>query len=216
MPSTRYTVRLPPALDAAVQERILTTQTPFAELMRAALSAYLADTSPTGQPTPADTLMELQSHLVALTVRVEILEQSAPPTPADSADILSTLQAQVEELTTQVKVIEEILTQWPQLVTSTADRTPTDADRPADTVPTGADTPAPPRRPGRPSSPLRQRALALLQDHPEGLSAEQLRVYLQAQRPIGDLLQGMQRAGLIQGRGRGPARRYVTTAPTPA
>jgi len=205
MPSTRYTVRLPPALDAAVQERILTTQTPFAELMRAALSAYLADTSPTGQPTPADTLMELQSHLVALTVRVEILEQSAPPTPADSADILSTLQAQVEELTTQVKVIEEILTQWPQLVTSAADRTPT-----------GADTPAPPRRPGRPSSPLRQRALALLQDHPEGLSAEQLRVYLQAQRPIGDLLQGMQRAGLIQGRGRGPARRYVTTAPTPA
>jgi len=47
MPSTRYTVRLPPALDAAVQERLRTTSTPFAELIREALSVYLADTPPT-------------------------------------------------------------------------------------------------------------------------------------------------------------------------
>jgi hypothetical protein len=48
MPSTCYTVRLPPALDAAVQKRILTMRTPFAVLVREALAAYLADTSPTG------------------------------------------------------------------------------------------------------------------------------------------------------------------------
>ena len=49
MPSTRYTVRLPPALDAAVQERLRTAGTPFAILIRDALSAYLADTAPTGR-----------------------------------------------------------------------------------------------------------------------------------------------------------------------
>ena len=41
MPSTRYTVRLPPALDAAVQEHIRAAGTPFAVLIRDALSAYL-------------------------------------------------------------------------------------------------------------------------------------------------------------------------------
>jgi hypothetical protein len=47
MPSPRYTVRLPSALDAAVQEHIRTSGTPFATLIRDALSAYLADILPT-------------------------------------------------------------------------------------------------------------------------------------------------------------------------
>jgi hypothetical protein len=85
MPSIRYTVRLPPALDAAVQERIRTAGTPFAVLIRDALSAYLADTTPTGLPTPAD---------------------SAAP--------LRELQEKLADVTTRVKVIEEMLTTWPQ------------------------------------------------------------------------------------------------------
>ena len=108
-PSTRYTLRLPAALDAQVQAYLSTTGTPFAVLMRDALSAYLADTPPpgpltaadtrtdtlpTGAPTPADTLQQLQEQLSALTTRVEILEQMRTPrrqsadralTPADSA-----------------------------------------------------------------------------------------------------------------------------------
>ncbi len=99
MPSTRYTVRLPSPLDALVQERIRTSGTPFAVLIQDALSAYLADTPPTGTPTPADSadpLRELQAQLAALTTRVEALEQiptprrqtahraTAPPTPAET------------------------------------------------------------------------------------------------------------------------------------
>ena len=136
-PSTRYTLRLPPALDAAVQEQLRTTGTPFAVLMRDALTAYLADTPPTGRPTPADNG--------------------------------------------------------------------------ADTTPTGADTAAP-RRPGRPSSPLRQQILDLLQGHPEGLSAEAIRVYVHATRPIGDTLAGIVRGGVIIAQGRGADRRYVVAA----
>ena len=51
MPSTRYTVRLPPALDTAVQEYLRTAGTSFAVLIRQALAAYLADTLPTAPPT---------------------------------------------------------------------------------------------------------------------------------------------------------------------
>jgi hypothetical protein len=80
-PSPRYTVRLPHALDAQVQARV-SAGTPFAVLIRDALAAYLTDTMPTGPPTDtltaadsADTVQNLQKQLVALTTRVEILEQ---------------------------------------------------------------------------------------------------------------------------------------------
>ncbi len=51
-PTTRYTVRLSPALAALVQERIRTSGTPFAVLLREALSAYLAASPPPGPLPP--------------------------------------------------------------------------------------------------------------------------------------------------------------------
>src|SRR4029434_3311323 len=77
MPSPRYTVRLPPALDTPVQERVR-QGTPFAVLIREALAAYLADTTPTGTPISADStdmVRKLQEQLATLTMRVEALEQ---------------------------------------------------------------------------------------------------------------------------------------------
>jgi hypothetical protein len=74
---TRYTVRLPPALDTAVRERMSTAGTPFAVLIRDALSAYLADTPPPGVSPPAaspDTLRALQEQLTRVTQRVEVIE----------------------------------------------------------------------------------------------------------------------------------------------
>ncbi len=159
MASTRYTARLTEPLHALVQEYILSTRTPFAVLIRDALSAYLADTVPTVTPTappPADTLRELQMQVSALTTRVEIVEQRQPllPTAADSADTRSEMQAHLADVTTRVKVIEEILTRWPQL----ADRAPTDADTGADMVPTPADTaPTPPVGVGGPAVPYATR-----------------------------------------------------------
>jgi len=183
MPRTRYTVRLPPALDAAVQERLLTTRTPFAVFVREALSAYLAATAPTSTPPPddgADILRDIQTRLAALTVRVEAMEEE-----------LRALTATARATTPPP-----------------ADR---HADRSAHAAPTGADTPPPSRR-GRRPSPLHQQILALLQRHPEGLRAEEIRVYVQARRPIGDILQGMVKGGVIAGQGRGLARRYVLVA----
>jgi hypothetical protein len=76
MPSPRYTVRLPPALDALVQKHIRASETPFAVLIQEALAAYLPDTPPTGVATltdSADSVRELQAQLAALTTRVEAL-----------------------------------------------------------------------------------------------------------------------------------------------
>ena len=70
MPSPRYTVRLPPVLDARVQEHIRASGTPFAVLIQEALAAYLADTPPTGMPTSpnsADIIRELQPAARTLT-----------------------------------------------------------------------------------------------------------------------------------------------------
>jgi hypothetical protein len=93
MPSPRYTVRLPHALDALVQARVR-AGTPFAVLIREALGAYLADSPPTAAPTAADrpltradssadsradTLTTLREALEALTRRVEALEYQRTP-----------------------------------------------------------------------------------------------------------------------------------------
>jgi hypothetical protein len=110
-PSPRYTVRLPPALDALVQARVA-TGTPFAVLIREALSAYLADSL----PTPADS------------------PPTAPlPTPADTADLVHALGEQLALLRARVEALEYVLTQRRQ----PADRS---ADTPADSPPTPADT----------------------------------------------------------------------------
>jgi hypothetical protein len=109
MPSPRYTVRLPQALDALVQARVR-TGTPFAVLIREALSAYLADTPPTAiAPTDADTL-------------------PTPPIPtgADSADSVHALGEQFAILRTRVEALEQVLTRRRQ----GADTVPTRADRP--------------------------------------------------------------------------------------
>jgi hypothetical protein len=179
-PSPRYTVRLPPALDALVQERIHSSGTPFALLVRAALSAYLADIPPTGTPTDADRSADR------------------------SADTIEALQAQLVGLTKRVAAIEHMLTRLRRLadrsadsladrLAAYADTPPTPADSGADTPLTSADTPTPLRRRGT----MRARILALLQEHQGGLTADEIRFYLKPERPLGDVLQGMVRQGLV-------------------
>jgi hypothetical protein len=79
-----------------------------------------------------------------------------------------------------------------------------------DTALPGEATPfqkAAPRRRGRPRR-LRQPILDLLREHPAGLSAEQIRAYLQPERPLGETLQGMERARVVTTHGEGKQKRY--------
>ena len=65
-----------------------------------------------------------------------------------------------------------------------------------------------PKRPGRPDT-MRQRILTLLHEHQEGLSVEEIRVYLKPAKPLGDILQGMRKAGVVKTHRSGKALRYV-------
>ena len=191
MPSPRYTVRLPAPLDEAVQRHLASSGTPFAVLMREALSAYLADIPPTGALTPADryadTLQALHIDLAALTRRVEILEAT-----------LARLHQLADRPADRIA----------DMLAAYADSVPTDADRMADTPLTPADTPTAPRRRGV----MRARILALLAEHPEGLTADEMRFYLKPDRPLGDTLQGMVRQGLLTREGDRKGGRYVALA----
>ena len=58
---------------------------------------------------------------------------------------------------------------------------------------------------------MRRRIVALLQDHPAGLTPAEIRDRLGVGRNLGDTLLGMRRYGLVQRVGRG---RYVGRTPT--
>ena len=104
--------------------------------------------------------------------------------------------------------------------TATAQRSTAAPRRGDTTVPAQRQTPETPQVPTphipqqrgvRPKSDLRLRIEALLAGHPEGLNAEQIRAALSPERPIGDILTGMRRAGAVQTLGQGRKPRYVLT-----
>jgi hypothetical protein len=67
-------------------------------------------------------------------------------------------------------------------------------------------TQTPPRAPtpaGDPRGAMRQRILALLREHPAGLSTAELRDLLGVERSLADTCLGMRKYGLIQRVGRG-------------
>ena len=65
-----------------------------------------------------------------------------------------------------------------------------------------------PRQTRRPRGEMRQHILTLLREHPEGLSAEEIRVFLKAEKPLGDTLQGMRKQQKVRTQGTGRAVRY--------
>ena len=61
---------------------------------------------------------------------------------------------------------------------------------------------------GRKRSELGERILSILESYPQGLSASEMRVYLKAEKPLGDTLQGMERLGTLTGVGSGREKKY--------
>jgi hypothetical protein len=57
-------------------------------------------------------------------------------------------------------------------------------------------------------SPMRRRILTLLEEHPKGLDATELRVYLKVETPLGDTLQGMRKQGVVRTQGSGKETKY--------
>lgn len=68
------------------------------------------------------------------------------------------------------------------------------------------------RKGGRPRSAAGQQILDVLATHPEGLTADELRVYTKATKPLGDILGGMRKTGAVRTEGAGKATRYFSVA----
>jgi hypothetical protein len=84
-----------------------------------------------------------------------------------------------------------------------------DTDTDGDVTDTELPDEAPePRKVGRPRGELSQRIVALLGEHPEGLSAEQIRAFLQPERPLGDTLQSLRKREKVRTQGKGKDMRY--------
>jgi hypothetical protein len=65
-----------------------------------------------------------------------------------------------------------------------------------------------PRKGGRPRGEMSQRIVTLLAEHPEGLSAEEIRVYLKAEKLLGDTLQSLRKRARVRTEGKGRDLRY--------
>src|SRR5262249_43785866 len=155
----------------------------------AALYAQLMAQSQHGPPLAAIVRQALVDYMARQTEQVTSTV-SLTETVADLAARVETLEGHIAHLAARL----ETLTANPQ--PAMADTAPVAASDQPPAADMAAETPAP-RRGGRPSSPLRQQILTLLRDHPAGLRAEEIRVYVQARRPIGDTLQGMLKGGVL-------------------
>jgi predicted transcriptional regulator len=210
---------------ARYEDLALTYHRSPSELAHQALDAY-HPTAATVSASVADT-----EQLQAL-IRAELTQLTADVTATVTATITETLMGQLQELV-QAAVVTVVSATVTDTETATGPVTATETDTETVTPPTGtgdrqttAPAPAvetaaatatlpiqPPRRGGRPPSPERQQILTLLAAHPDGLSAEELRVYVKPTKPIGDTLQGMRKTGVLRTRDDGKTLRYVLASP---
>ena len=148
----------------------------------------------------------LQHTLAALERENALLRAALDAAAAREHEAQVNAQAAREREALLLRMVEQMQHRYDRLL---------DAPRPASVAPPSPRAPAPPPpaapRPGRPSGPVRRRILTLLQAHPEGLRAEEIRVYLKVAKPIGDTLQGMRRSGVVTTRGQRPDVRYVAS-----
>jgi len=163
-----------------------------------------------GAAPPEAALM--QQTLAALERENALLRAALDAAAARKHEARENTQAARDERALLLQMLQEMQHRYDRLLEA-----PRSVPAPSALAPRGPspeDT-APPARgvsPGSAPFPTRgaarQRILALLREHPEGLTATELRVYLRADRSLSDTCAGMLRDGLLRRVGRG---RYVGT-----
>jgi hypothetical protein len=163
-------------------------------LVQQALAQFSSHTLP-GISTATDTSQIREFIRAELTA----MQAEAPPgTDTVTEAVTATLARDLPALVRQL--VEGLALEALGLPVTDTNGSVTDTESPSEATPR---QPAPRQR-----GAMRQRILTLLQEHPEGLSAEHIRVYLQAEKPLGDTLQGMRRQGKVHTRGQGKDMRY--------
>jgi hypothetical protein len=157
--------------------------------------AQVTTSAPPQNGSPPDTLQ------IRELIRVELDAREAErPSVAETVTetVTETLARDLPGMVRQL--VEGLALEALGLPVTDTNRDVTDTELP------GKATPRQPSQRNR--GVMRQRILTLLREHPEGLSAEQIRAYLQPEKPLGDTLQGMQKAGVVTTHGKGRRKRY--------
>jgi len=186
-------IRIPHALYDEVQEAVGMRRTTITTAILDGLRWWL--------DTPADP-RELLASDESNTVMQELREMVAALVQAEMGKIQS--GASIVQPAFQQDKSNTVMQEVTHEETPTAPTSRTQKRQKGSVAPTQAAT----RKGGRPRSDLGQRILATLAEHPEGLSAEELRVYVKAEKGIGDILGGMKARGTIIMYGQGKRARY--------
>ena len=189
------TVWLTTAEELRLKDLALQRQCSPSALMQHALAQFASQTPP-GISTATDTSQIRELIRTELTaMQAEATSVTDTVTEAVTATLARDLPAMVRQL------VEGLALEALGLPVTDMDSNVTDTGISEEAK---SRPPAPRGRRG-----LRQPILELLGKHPEGLSAEQIRAYLQPERPLADTLQGMRRQGKVRTSGQGKAMRYV-------
>ena len=183
--------------------------TQIRELIRAEMDARQAEQAPV-----TDTVTETVTATVTATVTEVVTATLARDLPALVRQLVEGLALEVLSLPAtdmfcDVTDTEDDITDTHGDVTDTeipgVPVTDTDSDVTDTELPEEA---LAPRRGGRPLGAMGQRIVALLAEHPEGLSAEEIRAYLKPGRPLGDALQSLRMRARVRTEGKGRDLRY--------
>ena len=163
-------------------------------LVQQALAQFSSHTLP-GISTPTDTTQ------IREIIRAELSAmhaEAAPATETVTEAVTATLARDLPAMVRQL--VEGLALEALGLPVTDTNSDVTDTEPHRETIP---------RQPSqRKRGGMRQSILDLLGEHPEGLSAEEIRVYLRPEKPLGDTLQGMRRQGRVRTHGKGKDMRY--------
>ena len=162
------------------------------ELIRAELDARQAEQAPV-----TDTVTETVTATVTATVTEVVTATLARDLPALVRQLVEGLALEVLSLPATDMFCD--VTDTEDDITDTHGDV-TDTELPEEALA--------PRRGGRPLGAMGQRIVALLAEHPEGLSAEEIRAYLKPGRPLGDALQSLRMRARVRTEGKGRDLRY--------
>ena len=163
-------------------------------LVQQALAQFSSHILP-GISTPTDTTQ------IRELIRAELSAmhaEAAPATETVTEAVTATLARDLPAMVRQL--VEGLALEALGLPVTDTNSDVTDTEPHRETIP---------RQPSqRKRGGMRQSILDLLGKHPEGLSAEEIRVYLRPEKPLGDTLQGMRRQGRVRTHGKGKDIRY--------
>jgi hypothetical protein len=189
---------------------------PSAVIQRAFAQVSMSAAPPNSSPPETLRMRELiqeepatlQAEVTALQAELIKTQTALAAMQAEQAPVTETITEVVTDtLARDLPVLVRQLVEGLALEALGLSVTETGNGNVTETEPPGE---APPRpAPQRGYRVMRQRILNLLGEHPEGLSAEQIRVYLKAANPLGDTLQGMRRPGKVRTKGAEKGMRYV-------